>query len=86
MGYIEQSPGANEVVHYRARKPFIVRAFGWLVLLLTTVAAAILYTEEFHFLAAAAEIVGGILDKAVRTKCESPNECCSMIRAQSPTQ
>ncbi len=61
MGYIEQSLGTNEVVHYRARKPFILRAFGWLVLLLTIAAAAFLYTKEFHFLAASAGMVGGIL-------------------------
>jgi len=54
MGYIEQSLGANEVVHYRARKPFLLRAFGWCVLLLTIAASADIYLHGYDFLAVAA--------------------------------
>jgi uncharacterized membrane protein YdbT with pleckstrin-like domain len=61
MGYIKQSLGANEVVHYRARMPFIRRAFGWLLLLLGLAAAGGLYTEGQPLIAAAAGAVGGIL-------------------------
>lgn len=65
MGYIEQSLGANEVVHYRAHLPFILRAFGWLILLLTLVAAGMLYLRELPLIAAAAGATGGILFLAV---------------------
>jgi len=61
MGYIEQSLGANEVVHYRARMPFIVRAFGWLVLLLTLVAVGALYSQGLHLIAATAGAIGCIV-------------------------
>jgi uncharacterized membrane protein YdbT with pleckstrin-like domain len=61
MGYIEKSLGANEVVHYRARKPFLRRAFGWCVLLLTIAAAAEIYLHGYNLLAAAAGVAGLIL-------------------------
>jgi uncharacterized membrane protein YdbT with pleckstrin-like domain len=61
MGYIEQSLGANEVVYYRARKPFLRRAFGWSVLLLTIAAAAEIYLHGYNLLAAAAGVAGLIL-------------------------
>jgi uncharacterized membrane protein YdbT with pleckstrin-like domain len=44
VGYIEQSLGANEVVHYRARLPFVRHAFAWVVLLLGLAGAGLLYT------------------------------------------
>lgn len=61
MGYIKQSLGANEVVHYRARMPFIRRAFGWLILLVALVAAGVLYFHRLLLLAAAVSAIGGIL-------------------------
>ena len=61
MGYIEQSLGANEVVHYRARMPFILRAFGWLIPVLTLVAAGVLYNQGLPLIAAGAGVIGGIL-------------------------
>jgi len=66
MGYIEQSLGANEAVHYRARLPFILRAFGWLVLLGTIAAAATLYAQHLRPIAAAAGIAGGVLFLMIR--------------------
>ena len=61
MGYIKQSLGANEVVHYRARMPFIRRAFGWLILLLGVAAAGILYNEGQRLIAVIASAASGIL-------------------------
>jgi uncharacterized membrane protein YdbT with pleckstrin-like domain len=61
MGYIKQSLGANEIVHHRARMPFIVRLFGWLLLLLGLAAAGVFYTEGQPLIAAAAGVAGGIL-------------------------
>jgi hypothetical protein len=52
MGYIKQSLGANEIVHCRARMPFIRRAFGWLILLLGVAAAGIIYNEGQRLIAA----------------------------------
>ena len=57
----EQSLGGNKVVHYRARKPFLLRAFGWCVLLLTIAVAAEIYRHGYDFLAAAAGIAGLML-------------------------
>ena len=54
MGYIEQSLGANEVVHYRARLPWVLRAFGWLILALTLVAASIFYIQDLPLISASA--------------------------------
>ena len=59
MGYIEQSLGANEVVHYRARMPFILRAFGWLIPVLTLVAAGVFYNQGLSLIAAGAGVIGG---------------------------
>ena len=61
MGYIEQSLGANEVVHYRARLPWVLRAFGWLILALTLVAAGIFYNQDLPLISASAGVIGGIL-------------------------
>ena len=61
MGYIEQSLGANEVVHYRALLPFVVRIFGWLVLMLTVVAAIVLFAQSLPLVAAAVAAIGVVL-------------------------
>jgi uncharacterized membrane protein YdbT with pleckstrin-like domain len=61
MGYIAQSLGANEVVHYRARMPFIRRALGWLIFLLALAVAGVVYSEGQPLIAAAAGAVGVIL-------------------------
>ena len=61
MGYIEQSLGGNEVIVYRARMPFILRLFGWLLLLLGLVAAVVLFTQGFRVLTVVAVLIGGIL-------------------------
>jgi membrane protein YdbS with pleckstrin-like domain len=58
MGYIEQSLGANEVVHYRAHLPFILWVFGWLILLLTLVGVGLLYLQGLPLIAAAAGAAG----------------------------
>jgi uncharacterized membrane protein YdbT with pleckstrin-like domain len=61
MGYIEQSLGANELVHYRARLPWVLRAFGWFILVLTLVSAGIFYNQDLALISASAAVIGGIL-------------------------
>ena len=61
MGYIEQSLGANEVVHHRARMSLLLRAFGWCVLVLAIAIAAEIYIHGFPVLAATVGIAGLIL-------------------------
>jgi uncharacterized membrane protein YdbT with pleckstrin-like domain len=58
MGYIEQSLGANEIVHYRARLPFVRHAFAWFVLLLGLAGAALLYNEGQRLLGVLAATFG----------------------------
>ena len=53
MGYIEQSLGQNEVVHYRAHFPWLYHAAGWVTLFLGIAATAFLHSFEWLSLIAA---------------------------------
>ncbi len=67
MGYVEQSLGANEVVHYRAYLPFLLRVLGWGILLLSLAGGAMIYTRypDWRLAAAAIGLIGIVIFLAI---------------------